>query len=385
MGELKPASEQDVADIVRDAAANGMPLDIRGGGTRGGYGAPVQAASTLDLSSLAGITAYEPSEMVITARAGTTMEAIGTALAENRQRLLFEPMDHRALFDIPGEPTIGGVTAGNVSGPRRFVAGAARDHLLGLRFVNGRGEAVKAGGRVMKNVTGLDLPKVLAGSWGTLGVLTEVTFKVSPRPETEATLRLIAPDEDAAVRALASAMATPCEPTGAAVLPDEAGSPRIAVLRLEGFDSSIRARTERLRTVLGDFEVLDAEDSDYLWRDVRDVQAYLPDRETPLWKVSVAPSRAPSLLDAVRAKADAHALLDWQGGLIWLASEIDGATLREEIVLQGGGHATLMRAPHAVRAAGGVVQPQPAALAALNERVRASLDPHRIFNPGRLA
>ncbi|HEX5935946.1 MAG TPA: FAD-binding protein, partial [Pseudorhizobium sp.] len=214
---LTPHTENDAVYVIRNAAAQGRALSIVGGNTRTGSGA--DRHERLSSSALTGIVDYEPAEMVMTARAGTPVAEIEAALAANRQMMSFEPMDHRGVMGTAGQPTIGGVFGANVSGPRRFVAGAARDSLLGIRFVNGRGEAIRAGGRVMKNVTGLDLVKLLAGSHGTLGFLTEVTFRVLPVPETVETIVISGLDDAAASHAMAVAMAMPVEVSGAAHLP----------------------------------------------------------------------------------------------------------------------------------------------------------------------
>ena len=249
-----PASEGEVARIVSEANAAGLPIEIRGGGTKTGLGRPSQSAAVLSLAKLTGITNYDPSELVMAARAGTPLAEIEAALAANNQMLTFEPMDYRQILGADGEPTIGGVFAGNISGPRRILAGAARDNLLGVRFVNGSGEIVKSGGRVMKNVTGLDLVKVLAGSWGTLGVLCDVIFKVLPRPETAVTIAVSGLNDAEAAEAMAAAMAMSVEVSGAAHLPisvayrfgDRFNGEATTVLRLEGLTPSVEVRSERL-------------------------------------------------------------------------------------------------------------------------------------------
>ncbi|MEE8456313.1 MAG: FAD-binding protein, partial [Limibaculum sp.] len=224
MTVLTPGDEAELAEAVAEAAGTGTPLEIRGGGTRAGVGRPVQASRTLSTAGLSGITLYEPEALTLVVKAGTPVAEVEAALAAQGQLLPFEPMDHRALLDAQGEPTIGGVVACGVSGPRRIQAGACRDAMLGVRFVNGRGEAVKSGGRVMKNVTGYDLVKLMCGSHGTLGVLSEISFKVLPKPERAVSLVIEGLDDAAAVAVLGQAMTSPFDVTGAAHVPaGEAG------------------------------------------------------------------------------------------------------------------------------------------------------------------
>ncbi len=394
----RPASEEELAAIVASAGREGEPLEIVGGGTRRGLGRPVQAARTVDLSALSGITAYNPAELVMSARAGTPLSEIEAELDRNGQMLTFEPMDHRLLLGGDGEPTIGGVFAANVSGPRRLSAGAARDSLLGVRFVNGSGEVIKSGGRVMKNVTGLDLVKLLAGSWGTLGVLSEVTFKVLPKPETSATLVVSGLNDAEAAAAMASAMALSVEVSSAAHLPTSVvnrfmggalGWEPATLLRLEGLEQSVMVRKEKLARAMaayGDSRLLNAQESATIWREVRDVHPFAADRNKPVWRVSVAPTIGHQLVAALRLRTGVDAYYDWQGGLVWLQMEqdVEDELLRAFISKLGGGHAMLVRASDAVRASVEVFEPQPAALAALSTRIRAQLDPAGILNPGRM-
>ena len=397
---LTPGTEAEAAAIIARHYDSGAPLRLCGGDTRSGFGNPVEADVTLSSRALSGIVAYEPSEMVMTAKAGTPVVEIEAALAENGQFLAFEPMDHRGMMGAEGAPTIGGVFAANVSGPRRFaLAGAARDHLLGARFINGRGEAIRAGGRVMKNVTGLDLARLIAGSHGTLGFLTEVTFKVLPAPKSAATLIVSDLTEEDAVKLMAAAMALPLEVSGASHLPysvrsaflnDGITGDSATCLRLEGLPESVSARLDKLAAYaepFGPLTRLGHDDTQTLWREIRDVAPYQDRSLRPLWRVSVTPSEAAALVGAMRLEAAVDAFYDWQGGLVWM--RMDGApeadSLRTLLKKHGGGHATLIRVDPAARNLTPAFEPQPAAIAALEARIRAKLDPKGIFNPGKMA
>ncbi len=389
---LAPATEAEVAEAVAAAAAARRPLEIAGGRSRAGLGRPVQAADTLSTAGLSGIARYEPAGLTLVARAGTPLAEIEAALAAENQRLAFEPIDHRALLRTAGAPTIGGVVACAASGPRRIQAGACRDLLLGVRFVTGEGKAVKSGGRVMKNVTGYDLVKLLCGSHGTLGVLTEVTFKLEAVPEATVTLALDGLDEPRAVAALAAALGSPFGVTGAAHLPADAApeGTALTLIRTEGMAEQAAYRARRIAGRLAAFGVareLDRAAADRLWRAVRDAEP-LADGDAPVWRVSLKPSDAPAVLAAIRQVHRATAFFDWGGGLLWLRVEDGGgdagaAAIRTETARRGG-HATLVRAPDAVRAAVPVFEPEPAAVARLSAGLRARFDPAGILNPGRM-
>ncbi len=388
----QPLSEEAAARLVQAAGLSKSKLAIRGGGTRSLHAAP-EGADILSARGLAGIVAYNPAEMTMTARAGTPLEVVEAALAEKRQMLAFEPNDLRGVLGTSGIPTIGGVFAANASGPRRLTAGAARDSLLGLRFVNGRGEIVKAGGRVMKNVTGLDLVKLIAGSQGSLALVTEVTFRLLPVPETAATIVVSGLNDAEAAAAMATAMAMPVEVSGAAHLPESvrgrfAGGAlpdgAATVLRLEGLASSVTVRAEKLAASMARFGAvsrLDAETTQRLWREIRDGAPYADGTPRPLWRVSVAPLAGQQLVAALRLETGVDAFYDWQGGLVWLRMEADpeAALLRRYVKAVGGGHATLLRARPEVLAATQAFQPQEDAVAALQSRVKASFDPAGLF------
>src|SRR4051812_14251232 len=293
-----PSTEQDAASIVTEAASRRTPLSLVGGGTKADVGRPAQTAATLSSAGLTGVTLYEPAEMVIGARAGTPLAEVVRTLAEKGQELTFEPMDYRPLLGSTGEPTIGGIAATNLSGPRRIIAGAARDSLIGVRFVNGQGEVIKNGGRVMKNVTGLDLVKGMSGSWGTLGFFTEVIFKVLPRAERVATLAFNGLDDARAIEALSLALGSPFEVTGAAHLPAKLdGGGARTLIRIEGFTVSIDYRLGELKRLLKRFgaaDVIEGDEAAALWRLVRDVEPLADPRDRTVWRGSAAPTTPPT-------------------------------------------------------------------------------------------
>ncbi|HET7413566.1 MAG TPA: FAD-binding protein, partial [Pararhizobium sp.] len=286
MTTFTPASEGEALAAVQWAISEEAPLEIRGHGSKAAIGRPMQVAHTLDLSGLSGVTLYEPEELVLSAKAGTPVAEIEKLLAEHGQEFGFEPMDYGPLLgQEPGRGTLGGLFAANLSGPRRVKMGAARDHVLGIRAVTGRGDLVKSGGRVVKNVTGYDLSKGLAGSWGTLAVATELTFKVLPRSETELTVAILGLQEDQAAAAMALAMGSSAEVSGAAHLPetvrrkfvDGAFPEPATVLRIDGFAPSVAARFEQLKNLIGPghkVERIERETSRQLWREIRDVKPY---------------------------------------------------------------------------------------------------------------
>lgn len=367
---MRISGEEELADRIRTATA---PVRPCGGGTRGVAG----PGEVLDLSGLAGVRLYEPGAMTLVVGAGTPLAEVEALLAGEGQRLAFEPSDWRGLLGTAGAPTIGGMLAANIAGPRRVQAGGARDAALGVRFVDGTGMVVKNGGRVMKNVTGYDLVRLLAGSWGTLGILTEVALKVLPRPETEATLRLAALAPGPAVAALSAALGSPWEVSGAARLPDGE-----VLVRIEGFDASVAYRAARLAAVLADFGeaavISDAAQSAAIWRGVRDIAPF-HGRAGDVWRFVLPPSQAPEAV----ARLGGEVLLDWGGGLIW-ALLPEGTDARSRAAPYSG-QAMLVRAGPDTRARISRFEPQPAPVAALAAGLRARFDPRGLFNPGLMA
>ena len=397
---IKPRDRNDIEAAVQWALGGGKSLEIIGHGSKRALGRPAQYDATLDVSALSGVTLYEPQELVLSAKAGTPLAEIDALLAAQGQALAFEPMDYGlVLGEAEGRSTIGGVIAGNLSGPRRIKTGTVRDHFLGVTAVSGRGETFKSGGRVVKNVTGYDLCKLLAGSWGTLGIMTDVTLKVLPQPEAEATLVLFGLNERDACEAMTKAMATSFDVSGAAHLPDYLAarldgigrSDAVTLLRIEGVKPSVVHRVESLERVLRSgpaMTKLDEPTSRTVWRAIRDAKPLSAKTEVgsrPLWRISTAPSHGCEIM--ARISPASQLFFDWAGGLIWVAPPAApdcGAAGIRRAVAEVGGHATLVRGPAASRASVDVFEPAGGALAALTKRVKESFDPKGVLNPGRM-
>lgn len=398
----KPQNAAQVADVVAWAVSEEKPLEVAGRGTKRGIGRAAQYGATIDLSGMTGITLYEPEELVLSARAGTPLAEIQSELEARNQELAFEPPNLSRLLCGDGDAgTIGGAMACNFAGPRRIKAGAARDHFLGVHAVSGRGETFKSGGRVVKNVTGYDLCKMLAGSWGTLAVMTDITVKVLPAAETETTVLVSGVSADRAVEAMSLAMQSACEVSGACFLPDGVASASqvdgvsgagqgVCALRLEGIAPSVDYRAGQLTKIvdgLGGVGSLEVEASRRFWREVRDVDVFATETESLVWRLSTAPSNGAAVLEQITAAIGGRGYLDWAGGLVWLevpASSDGGEQAIRAAVNDAGGHATLIRAPETMRSTIEVFQPQSDGLEQLSRRLRSGFDPEGILNSGRI-
>jgi glycolate oxidase FAD binding subunit len=394
---LAPTDEAGVEAAVADASAKREPLLVSGNGTKSGMLRPVQAARSLSTRNLSGVTLYSPQELIISARAGTPLAEIEAVVAERGQHVIAEPPDFSLLFGSSEPQTIGGIIATNLSGPRRVAWGAMRDHLLGVRAVTGRGETIHSGGRVLKNVTGLDLCKLLAGSHGTLGIITEVTLKVLPAPEAVGTLVLPNLDAMEGVRSLSAALGSPYSVSAAAWLPRDAAArvPELAgfgssvtLVRIEDFAASVTYRTKRLSDDLRHpaTHILDDGTSHAVWRSVRDLVPLPLAADDAVWRVSVRPSAGPTVFQVLTDAFGARGFLDWGGGLAWIAGPATAAAHAavEATASAAGGVWMLMRAPEPFRAAVQVVPPEPKPLDRITRRVKAALDPYAILNPGRM-
>lgn len=397
----RPGADWELQFVIAGCLERRLPVEIVGSGSKRGIGRPVDGAITVTTASLRGISLYEPNELVMSARAGTPLSQIEAELAARGQMLPFEPIDLAPATGGPqGAQTIGAVFATNMSGARRIHAGAARDHLLGIKGVNGRAELFQAGGRVMKNVTGYDVARGLSGSWGTLAVMTEVTFKVVPWPETAATVIYLGLPDNLAIEVLSTAMALPVEVSGAVHLQASVAArlnhpglrtmnKSVTALRLENFASAVAGRKQRLKEALkvyGKALELDHRETLDFWGELRRLSV-MPNRETLLWRISTKPTTAPKLVAAIKRYMDVDAFYDWGGSLIWLevpaAADAGTAEIRRVTAIHGG-HATLIRAEPAVRAAVEVFQPLSPGLERLTRGLKSAFDPAGILNPGRM-
>lgn len=402
---VSPETPEQVRDAVAWAVESATPLNVVGHGSKAGLGRAVNIGTTLDLARLSGIIDYTAPELVLTARAATPMTEVTAALEAEGQHLAFEPPDLTALLgEEAGRGTLGGLVATNLAGPRRIAAGAARDHFLGCQAVGARAEIFKAGGKVVKNVTGFDLCKLLAGSYGTLAVLTDLSMKVLPAPEDTRTVLVLSCTDADGARAMSAALTSRHEVTGAAHLPAAAAGAvdvpgvsdrgaAVTCLRVEGPGPSVDWRAKALCAELagfGETVALGRDESRALWAAIRDVKPLVEPTDRPVWRISVAPTQGPAVVEALSAHGTVDAFYDWGGGLVWLAMDGQAPARQAELIRgcvghKGGGHATLMRAPAEVRAAVPVFQPQPDALAALSRRLKDNFDPARVLNPGRMA
>jgi glycolate oxidase FAD binding subunit len=399
---FQPSNAKEASEIIASAAAEGQSLEILAGGSKRSLGRPSRTNHTLDVSRLSGIVDYDPAELILTARPGTPMAEIEAQLAAKRQMLAFEPPDWRGLLGGGGEPTLGGVLACNLAGSRRVRAGSARDYFLGFAAINGMGEVWKAGGKVVKNVTGYDMCKLQAGAYGTLSVLTEVTLKVMPKPETSCTVLLHALADEIAIPMLSNALNTPFEVSGVAHLPAAIarrsgigliaeGLGCVTALRLEGPSPSVAYRAGAIEALLGHGVRLGAKDSELFWGEVGSVRPLLGAGAQYVWRLCTTPTLSPSLVQAVHTQfPSAEAFYDWGGGVVWLSLEAGeagpdaGAEAMRAAMKFAPGHATLVVAPDDIRARVAVFEPVERALAALSGRVKNGFDPHGVLNPGRM-
>jgi glycolate oxidase FAD binding subunit len=381
-----PTEVSELAQMVGTAGAERRTLALRAGGSKMCI-LPIAADAVLDLSKLSGIVDYQPTELVLTARAGTPLDDIEQLLRNYRQMLAFEPPDWRSILATHRHSqTLGGVIACNLSGPRRVAAGAARDHFLGVEGINGRGEVFKSGGKVVKNVTGYDLCKLLAGSWGTLAVMTEVTVKVMPEPESSVSVVWHGLGATEASQCMIAALNSAHEISGAAHLPAAVapGGRALTIVRLEGTEVSLRVRQQALRRERAG-ELLERAASETLWKGIRNL-APLAGVAGAVWRLSMPQASVARIVEELSRALSFRWFCDWGGGLIWLCIEPgqpDAACILRGAV-QGQGHATLFTASFEDRVGVDTFQPLPGPLAALHDRVKYAFDPAGVFNPAAM-
>ena len=404
---IEPENEEALAEAVADCLSDGRTLRIIGQGTKEGFGRPVAADGTLSCARMTGIDYYQPGELVLEAAAGTPLAEIEAILAENGQRLAFEPPDLAPLYGgAPGEATIGGVVACNLSGPGRPFGGAARDHVLGIRAISGRAESFASGGRVVKNVTGYDMSKLLTGAFGTLAVLSRVTLKVLPRPEVLRTVLVFGLSPADAAEVMADVLGGQWEVSAAAYLPEdraktsrvryvtEAGS-SVAAFRLGGSRAGVAARVGALRNGLkdrADTEELHSSNSVTLWKEIGAAALIGGGADDVLWRLSLPPASGLDAAEDIRRELGGAYFADWGGGLVWAAlpsleaeNAADGAAARLRAIAEShGGQATLIRAPFEMRHRVPVFHPLPGPVAALSRRIKQNFDPQGVLNPGRM-
>ncbi len=369
---FSPKTEADLAETI----SAGGPFGVEGLGSKQNYGRAVEVSNTLSLAKFAGVEIYEPEELILEAGAATPLAEIQNLLSQRQQMLAFDPPDHSHLWGSTSSGSIGGLLATGLAGSRRIKAGSARDHILGVRGVTGRGEIFKAGARVVKNVTGYDMPKLMAGSFGTLAALTSVTFKVLPSPETEETVFIPKLDDATAMTVMSEALQSQAEISAAAHVPSEG-----TYLRFEGIGISVVARRDRyISTLQHSCELLNEGPSAKAWQRIRDCKVFAPDATRALWRISVTPSEGAKIAAAFSHHTDAKYFFDWGGGLLWMSVPVE-THVREHIT---NGHATLYAAPKNLRNSSNIFQPQDPAVAALTARVKSALDPAAKLNPGRM-
>lgn len=387
---LKPETANQLKEAVEWAASEEKPLEVVSSGTKRDVGRPSQHEYTLDMSGFTGVTLYEPEELVLSAKAATSRTEVEERLREKGQEFAFEPPDLSKLLSSEDSGTLAGMIASNLGGPRRIKSGAVRDHFLGFSAVSGRGETFKSGGRVVKNVTGYDLPKLLAGSWGTLAVMSDVTLKVLPAAETESTLILHGLGGESATQAMSAALQSSCEVSSAAFYPEGLKETSQTALRLEGVGPSVEYRFKQLAGLLGSFgtaERLEGDDSRSFWVDVRDVSVFANGTLKPVWRISTTPSEGHRVAASLISECEARCYLDWGGGLVWAEMPDENRVQPDKVrsfLRVPGGHATLIRASRLVRSSTEIFHPPAPELARLTREIKDAFDPVGILNPGRM-
>mgnify|MGYP000958514239 FL=1 len=396
---FKPNSREEIAEIIKNCYKKNIPLEINGTKSKNKIGRNFQSEKTLDLSGYSGIIEYKPEELYIKVKAGTPLKEILEAIDKNNQQLAFEPIDFGFLFEGKSNGgTIGGVVACNFAGPRRFKVGSARDHVLGFQGINGKGEIIKSGGTVVKNVTGYDLCKLVSGSYGTLTVLTELSIKVLPKSESSKTLIINNPFLKKAIEYLGIALSSSTDPSGGVFYPerfennfvfnDLIHKGALTAIRIEGPINSVDQRIGRLVKELSllenEYSVLDNFQTDLFWSKTRNLEVY-SNLKNNLLRVIVPVSETLNVIQKLK-KYEVNYFIDWGGNLIWLELEtISLKILREikEITQEHSGYFTIIKLEEDLKASADIFTIDPIKYK-ISEKIKKSFDPKRIFNPGKM-
>jgi len=396
---LRPTSEEDIANIVKHCYKKNIPLEISGLGSKKKIGRNFQSQKTLELSDYSGIIKYEPEELYIKVKSGTPIKEIKNELDKKNQQLAFEPTDFGSVFEgTNNEGSIGGVLSCNFSGPRRFKVGSARDHILGFKGVNGKGEIIKSGGTVVKNVTGYDLCKLITGSFGTLSIFTEISVKVLPKADLTKTLVIENPHLKKGLEYLNTALGSSTDPSGGVFYPDYFRSHfifndlttegPITAIRIEGSKLSV---DERINQLLKEFNIrskevsiLDPTQSNIFWENTRCLKVFT-NLKSNLIKVTVPASETFNLINKFKPY-DVKYFIDWGGNLIWLQiDELDLNKLEEirSLVKNVGGYLTIIKVEDSLKASIDIFTIDDVKYK-ISEKIKKSFDPKRILNPGKM-
>ena len=396
---LKPENENELQQIIKYCYKKDLPIEIVGAGTKNNIGRKLQCAKTLDMSNISGIVDYKPEELYITVKAGTPIKNVQDELKKNNQYLAFEPINFSEIFKkSSNEGTVGGTLSCNFSGSRRFKVGSARDHILGFKGYNGKGEKIKSGGTVVKNVTGYDLSKLVTGSFGTLLVLSEITFKVLPLQTDTKTIIVSGLALERSLGIMGSAMDSSNDPSGLVFYPDNfrnnfvfndlthPGS--ITAIRVEGTKTSTEQRINNLIQGLDlidkNITVLDSTQSEIFWEDTRALKVFSKNQKNILRAV-IPPSETVNLINRLKAFHPNY-FIDWGGSLIWLELDYLSNQKIDQIrkrVLDAGGYLTVIKSPTNIKSSSEIFTIDPIKFK-ISQNLKRSFDPKRIFNPGKM-
>ncbi len=396
---FKPLNENEIAEFVRNCHSKNIPIEIKGHGSKAKVGRNFQSEKLIDLSNYSGIIKYEPEELYIKVKAGTPLSEITNELDKNNQHLAFEPLDLGYIFEGKSNPgTIGGTIACNFSGSRRFKVGSARDHVLGIKIINGRGEIIKSGGTVVKNVTGYDLSKIVTGSYGTLAIISELSLKVLPKPPSTKTLIIHSAQLKKAIEYMSTGLSSSVDVSGAVFYPeyfkdkfslnDLTNKGPITALRIEGVNSSIEDRINRLVKELGllndEINFLDEQQSKIFWRYTQDLKAFQKTTKD-IMKIVVPPSETLNLLNNLK-KFSSRYFIEWGGNLIWFEIENMSQEILKtmnEVIAKCGGYNILVKLDDGFKSSMDVFKIDHIKYK-LSEKLKTSFDPKRILNPGKM-